>query len=88
MSGRMVVSVWRLVKTSRIFVRASLPMHGVILSTAFSAAQFTSSLSIISGAELHLVDYVSYLQDSLRSDFGKYKGYVQRNKGFEGQFWA
>ena len=89
MSGRMVVSVWRLVKTSRKCMRASsLPMHGVILSTACLVAQFTSSLSIISGAELHLIDDVSYMLDCLRSCFGKYKGYVRGNKGFEWYFYV
>ncbi len=48
-------------------MRASLPMHGVILSTAGKAAQFTSSLRITSGAELHLVDDVTYLQDCLEA---------------------
>ena len=76
---------WRLVKLTHICARV-VAYAWCHLEYRWSAAQFTSSLRIKSGAELHLFERISYLQDCLRSCFGKYKAYVRCNKGFERYF--
>jgi hypothetical protein len=67
-SGRMVVSVWRLVNSFLLVRRYFLPMCGVILS-CFSLSSPLHSC-IIAGAELHLflIAY-SMLLNCFRSEF-------------------
>ena len=77
MSGRLVVFVWRLVKTFRIFLCASLFVACAWCHFEFRfflAVQFTLRAASCVGAALHLF-LMTYpmLLDCFRSCFGQYK---------------